>query len=218
MLNIDGRAIALGAMVGVGAGALAARTVRLELAKRQAAQPGQMTRSAWILPAFGCVAGVLVGARFGWAACLPAYLSLVAAAPVLCGLDVAARALPNRFVLPLYPTIIALLALAAWQSGDGYGPLWRALAAAAVLYAAFLALALAAPPGSLGWGDVKLVGALGLLLGYLSWLTLWYGMALAFGLAATYIVVRGLLHRGRGQAIPLGPALMVGALAAVIVR
>jgi leader peptidase (prepilin peptidase)/N-methyltransferase len=113
--------------------------------------------------------------------------------------------------------IIALLALAAWQSGHGYGPLWRALAAAAVLYAAFLGLALAAPPGSLGWGDVKLVGALGLLLGYLGWLTVWFGMAVSFGLAATYIVVRGLLHVGRGQTIPLGPALIVGTLVAVIV-
>jgi leader peptidase (prepilin peptidase)/N-methyltransferase len=112
---------------------------------------------------------------------------------------------------------IALLALAARQPGHAYAPLWRALAAAAVLYAAFLALALAAPPGSLGWGDVKLVGALGLLLGYLGWLTVWFGMAVAFGLAATYIVGRGLRRLGRGQAIPLGPALLVGTLAAVIV-
>lgn len=216
MLHIDGRAVALGAVIGVTAGAGAARTVRLELAKRTNPHPDQMASLAWILPIFGCIAGVLVGARFEWSWPLPAYLCLVAVAPMLCGLDLVARALPNRFVLPLYPASTAMLALAAWRSRDGFASFWMALMAGAVVFAVFLAVALVAPPGSLGWGDVKLVGALGLLLGYLGWLTVWLGLALAFGLACMYIVIRAASRHQRGEVIPLGPALVIGALAAAI--
>jgi leader peptidase (prepilin peptidase)/N-methyltransferase len=218
-LTADASAIALGAAVGFGAGLWAPRAVRLATANgRDDEHPEK--RLPWaavvLIVALAAVAGALMGARFGLEARLPAYLYLAAIAPPLGAVDAATRTLPNRIALPAYPLAVALLGFAAWRIGDA-GALWRALAGGVLLYAIFLVIALVAPPGSLGWGDVKLVGVLGLFLGFLGWVTVWRGMMIAFGLATLYVVVRALVQRGRrGQALPLGPALLLGSLAAVI--
>lgn len=213
-------AIALGAAVGVAAGLWASRAARLSLADRADSERSVNRLSGTadpLLVALAATAGALIGARFGLGARLPAYLYLAAIAPVLGAVDAATSTLPNRIVLPAYPLAIALLGFAAWRTDDA-GALWRALMAGAVLYAIFLLIALVAPPGSLGWGDVKLVGVLGIFLGFLGWATVWRGMMIAFGLAALYVVLRFLARRAqRGQTLPLGPALLVGSLAAIVI-
>jgi leader peptidase (prepilin peptidase) / N-methyltransferase len=215
-LSVDVPAIALGAVIGAAAGLYARRAMSRTADHVKGDQIPARSIPGWLLAVIGGVAAALIGARFGLQARLPAYLYLAAIAPALGAVDAATRRLPNRILLPAYPVAAVLLGYAAWRDGDA-AALWRGILAGALLFAVFLAVALAAPPGSLGFGDVKLVGLLGLFTGYLNWPTVWLAMMAAFGLAALYVVVRALIRRGeRGQVLPLGPALLLGSLTAVI--
>ena len=119
-------------------------------------------------------------------------------------------------MLPSYPIVTALLGFAAWRD-DAPAAFWRSMLAGAAVYALLLLIALAAPSRSFGWGDVKLGGVLGILLGYQGWLTTWLGVMAGFILASAYVVARAIVRRGeRAQTVPLGPALLLGALLAVI--
>jgi leader peptidase (prepilin peptidase)/N-methyltransferase len=65
-------------------------------------------------------------------------------------------------------------------------------------------------------GDVKLSGVIGLVLGAFSWTALVVGGFVAFLLGA--VVAVGVLVSGRGNrrtALPFGPFLVAGALAAL---
>jgi leader peptidase (prepilin peptidase) / N-methyltransferase len=143
---------------------------------------------------------------------LPAYLWLAAVGVTLAVIDLETLRLPDRLTLPSYPAGLVLLAI----PGD-WPALGRAVLAAAVAGAAALLLALLAPSGGLGLGDVKLVGVLGLFLGWLGWGVLVVGVALGFALGA--VVAVGLLASGRAglrDHLAFGPWLIAGALVAVV--
>lgn len=219
-LTADAPAIALGAGVGLAAGFYArqalSRSTVLIASDQDAGQPV----ATWLLAIVGGVSGALIGARFGMQVRLPAYLYLVAIAPALSAVDAATRTLPNRILLPAYAATSALLGFASWRHSDATA-FWRGALAGILLFAVFLAIALLAPAGSLGWGDVKLVGLLGLLTGYLGCGTVWLAMTAAFVAAALFVVARRLVRREagaeRGRTVPMGPALLLGTLVAVIV-
>lgn len=158
---------------------------------------------------------VAVTARFGLHPELPAYLYLAAVAVALAMIDLAVKRLPDVIVLPSYAVAVVLLLAASAAGGTWYAGA-RALFGMAVLFAGYLALALVYP-GGMGFGDVKLAGLLGLYLGWLGWGPLWVGTLAGFllgGLAGvTLIVVR---RAGRRTAIPFGPAMLGGALVAVL--
>ncbi len=129
-------------------------------------------------------------------------------------IDVAVKRLPNAIVLPSYAVAGVLLLTASAVTRDGTAAL-RAVAAMAVLYAGYLALALLYP-GGMGFGDVKLAGLLGLYLGWLGWGPVWVGTLAGFllgGLAGTALLV--VRRAGRRTAIPFGPAMLGGALISV---
>jgi leader peptidase (prepilin peptidase)/N-methyltransferase len=147
-------------------------------------------------------------------AAVPALLAFTALGIALSGIDLATRRLPDVLVLPAYPVLAVLLAAAAAVSGD-WGALLRAVLGAAVLFGFFFALALVSPR-SMGFGDVKLAGVLGLVLGYFSWWTLAVGAFAGFLLGA--VVGVGLMasgSAGRKTAIPFGPFMVAGALLAL---
>jgi leader peptidase (prepilin peptidase)/N-methyltransferase len=126
-------------------------------------------------------------------------------------IDLDVRRLPNRIVLPSYP-VGALLLVAA---GGDRPALLRGLAAMAVLFAGYFALA-SVRPGGLGFGDVKLAGLLGLYLGWLGWAQVWLGTLTGFllgGLAGAALLAAR--RASRGSALPFGPAMLAGALFAV---
>jgi len=144
-------------------------------------------------------------------AALPAYLYFAAIGVALTAIDLDLKRLPNRIVLPSYPVLGLLLAGAAVAEGDG-GRLVRALLAAAALFGFFFLLAFAYPAG-MGFGDVKLAGLLGLVLGYLSWSAVLVGAFSGFLLGA--LIGVGMLASGRGNrktALPFGPFLIAGTL------
>jgi leader peptidase (prepilin peptidase)/N-methyltransferase len=89
--------------------------------------------------------------------------------------------------------------------------------AAVAAGAAALLLALVAPSGGLGLGDVKLLAVLGLFLGWLGWGVLVLGVAFGFVLGA--LVAVGMLasrRAGLRDHLAFGPWLIAGALVAVV--
>ncbi|HEV7210889.1 MAG TPA: prepilin peptidase [Blastococcus sp.] len=208
------RAVLVGAAVllAVGLGRWLARaTVRLATRDEAAMPSGARTAVTTVLLA-ALLAGAVVlnGPRPATAA----YAWAAGAALVLGAVDLAVHRLPDRVTYPAAAVCAAALTADAAVLGT-WGPLVRALAAAA---AAFLATAglRAAAPGALGFGDVKLLALLGLLLGWLGWGVLLAGVFL--GLLAGSLLSLALLATRRAgwrTAVPFGPPLLAGAVLAL---
>jgi len=149
-------------------------------------------------------------------AALPAYLYLTAIGVALTMIDIDVKRLPDQIVLPSYAVLAALLLIATLDNSH-----WWALARAgigmAALYTFYFAIAFAYPAG-MGFGDVKLSGLLGGMLGYLSWKALAVGAFGGFALGAVgAIAVLALRRGGRKSEIPFGPYMIAAALLAVFV-
>jgi leader peptidase (prepilin peptidase)/N-methyltransferase len=142
---------------------------------------------------------------------LAAYLVFTAIGIALALIDLDVRRLPDVIVLPAYPVLAALLVI----DTDGHA-LLRAVYAGAALYAFYFLIAVLAP-GSMGFGDVKLAGVLGGVLGYLSWGALLTGAFLGFLLGAVVGVLLIVVRRAdRKSAVPFGPFMIVAAWASIL--
>lgn len=205
-------AVVLAAVLGLAVGALADRAARrFPWRERQVRAPGGAGAAGVVGVALGTAALFgLTAWRFwpGWE--LPAFLALAGAGVLLALIDLRHRLLPDRVVLPALGGGAALLALAAAVEGP-WAALGRAGLGAVVLFAVFLVLALISPR-SLGMGDVKLAGLLGLYLGWLGWPVLVVGAAAGFVVQALAALVLLALRRvgWRGE-LPFGPAMLLGA-------
>lgn len=152
----------------------------------------------------------LTALRFGASWDLPALLYLAGVGVLLAVIDLRHHMLPNRVVVPSYGVSAALLLLPATVVGE-WPALGRAVLGAVVLFAAFLVLALISPK-SLGMGDVKLAGLLGLHLGWFGWETLVLGAMAGFVVQAVLALVLLLSRRiGLRGELPFGPAMLIGA-------
>ncbi len=154
---------------------------------------------------------VLVGAMFleqPWA--LPAYLYLASIGVALALIDVDTHRLPDVIVLPSYVVVPILLVVASAPDGD-WGALLRAGVAGAALWLAYAVMWFAYPSG-MGFGDVKLAGVLGMLLGWLGWGALVVGAFGAFLVGGIFALGLLILRRaGRKSGIPFGPWMLIGA-------
>jgi leader peptidase (prepilin peptidase)/N-methyltransferase len=133
------------------------------------------------------------------------------AAVVLGAVDLAVHRLPDRVTYPAAAVCVAAFLVDAVVLGS-WGALARALAAGAAAFAVATAVRVLAPDG-FGFGDVKLLGLLGLVLGWFGWGVLMAGVFL--GLLTGAMVSLGLLATRRvgwRTAIPFGPPLLVGAV------
>jgi leader peptidase (prepilin peptidase)/N-methyltransferase len=143
----------------------------------------------------------------------PAWWLFAAGAAVLLVVDAQHHLLPARLVYPLAAAVAAALTVAAISGGEWHR-LLRAVLAAAVAAAGWLAVKFAAP-AAVGLGDVRLFALTAGLLGWLSWWAVLYGEMVAFVLAGIMAVLMAVLAPRRpirGQQVPLGPAIIVGAL------
>ena len=164
----------------------------------------------------GCAAlFVLMALRFGADPVLPAYLYLAAVGLALALIDLDCKRLPNALTLPSYPVVAVLLAVGALLGSDS-GQLVRALLGGLAMYAFYFALCFAYPAG-MGFGDVKLAGVLGMATAWLGWGAWAVGLFLGF-LAGGVFGLGLLLARrgGRKTAVPFGPFMLAGALAALV--
>ena len=202
-------AIVLGLAVGPW---LARVAVRLS-ARDDAATPSRPRTAVTMALTAALLAGAvsLLGLRpatvaLGWAA---------GAAVVLGSVDLAVHRLPDRVTYPAF--VVCAVALAADAAALGtWWPLARAGAAAAAAF--FLAAGVSAlGPEALGFGDVKLLGVLGLVLGWFGWGMLLAGVFLGL-LAGAVLSLLLLATRRAGwrTAMPFGPPLLVGAVLALL--
>ncbi|MGY1630393.1 prepilin peptidase [Geodermatophilus sp. SYSU D01186] len=142
---------------------------------------------------------------FGWAA---------AAGVVLAAVDLAVHRLPDRVTFPAGVAVAGALLVDAAVLGT-WPELLRAVLAAGAAFGLAALGALVSPQG-LGYGDVKLLGLLGLVLGWVGWGALLAGVFL--GLLTGAVLSLVLLATGRAgwrTALPFGPPLLVGAVLAL---
>lgn len=138
------------------------------------------------------------------------YAGFLAGTGALALIDARTRRLPNRIVFPLYIWGAAGLTLCSW-----FGHSWLRLVAAglamAVLYGLFWLFWFFGP---MGFGDVKLVGVIGLFLG-------WAGIpflvaGLLFGMIGATVLALALVAAGRltfRSTMAYGPCLIAGSWA-----
>jgi leader peptidase (prepilin peptidase)/N-methyltransferase len=163
---------------------------------------------------------VLLTGAVAQAGLRPATVALAWAAGagvVLGSVDLAAHRLPDRVLFPAYAVCAAALVADAAVLGS-WGALVRAVVAAVVAFA-IAALAAALAPEGLGFGDVKLLALLGLVLGWAGWGVLLAGVFL--GLLAGALVALVLLATRRAgwrTAVPFGPPLLLGAVLALALQ
>jgi leader peptidase (prepilin peptidase)/N-methyltransferase len=179
-----------------------------ETVRPAALAPGLAERSPWRprmlrwqVPAGLALAAVAV-ALLGPRPSLVGALYLAAVTPELTRIDLREHRLPDRLTLPGYPAALIGVGLGT-LGGESALP---ALIGGAAFLALFLVLAVA---GGMGFGDVKLAGVLGVVLGGAGLASAATGLLAAFlggGLAAAVLLGR----RGRGARLPFGPFLLLG--------
>ena len=183
----------------------------------------QAPATPWSRLAIATAAAAIAGGSLVVAAVAPlsaswapaALNALLFALVAACGLwaayfDAREHRLPNAIVLPLYAALSVLLVAAAIAAADPIR-LLGAAAAGAIGFLVFFALGLA---GGVGFGDVKLAGALALYLGWLAWSAPIVAFVLAFVLAAPHTIALLVLHRRDAlkRRLPFGPYLIAGTL------
>lgn len=137
----------------------------------------------------------------------PLYLVLVAIP--LAKIDLREHRLPNRLVLPAIP-ITLLGQLLSCLVGASWSMLGQAVAAALLAFVAGLLLNRFA---TLGMGDVKLIAAISLMLGWFSPVMPLLALFLAFLLATVVLLPKLVFRRlGLGRSIALGPYLLAGSI------
>ena len=187
------------------------------IAARLAARDETVRADRWHTVVVTVVFAVLLAGAVLVTAPRPATVALAwaaGAAVVLAAVDLASHRLPDRVTYPAGAVCTAALLVDAAVLGS-WGAFLRALAAAAAAFAvAYLVAAIA--PAALGLGDVKLLGLLGLLLGWFGWGVLLAGVFL--GLLTGAVVSLALLvtrRAGWRTAVPFGPPLLLGAALAL---
>lgn len=153
-------------------------------------------------------------ASSGWELAALAWLALIAVP--LAFIDAVVQRLPDLLTISAFTGTLVLLAAAAGTAHQPW-PLVRAVIGAAALASFYLALWLIFPD-QLGMGDVKLAASIGLVLAWGGWSELFLGALAGALLGAVYAQVLS-ARRGLGGRVylPLGPFLLLGALAAIAV-
>jgi leader peptidase (prepilin peptidase)/N-methyltransferase len=210
---VTGALVVPGAALGLLLGPwLAATTVRL-------ADPDPAVRPTLRrIAGTSLVAAAAVAAAPALTGNRPATVALAwfgAAAVVLAGVDLARHRLPDRVTYPAAVVCAVALLTDAAITGS-----WAALvraAAAAVVAWALATGARALSPSALGGGDVKLLGLLGLVLGWAGWGVLMSGVFAGFLVGALgSLLLMAVGRAGWRTRVAFGPPLLVGAYVALV--
>ena len=161
------------------------------------------------------VAFYLVAASIGQEWVLPAYLWFAGVGVTLTITDIDHKLIPNAILFPSTAIGAGLLGLGALLDGEPIQFVW-ALVGGAAYFGALLVLALVAR-GGFGFGDVKLAAFLGMFSAYLGWGRLAIAAILPFFLGgAISILLLVTRIKGRKDAIPFGPYMVLAAFLAVV--
>jgi leader peptidase (prepilin peptidase)/N-methyltransferase len=201
-------AVLLGLLAGPGLALVAVRLATHDATAR--ATPLRLAVTTVLAAALLAGAAALTGARPATAA----LAWLAGSALVLGAVDLISHRLPDVVTYPAYAVCGAALLADAAALGT-WPALLRAVVAAAAAFGLAALGAVVAPEG-LGFGDVKLLGLLGLVLGWAGWGVLLAGVfvGLLVG-AACSLVLMATRRAGWRTALPFGPPLLVGAAVAL---
>jgi leader peptidase (prepilin peptidase)/N-methyltransferase len=166
-------------------------------------------------------ATVVTGALFGWAAIhfgrdlvLAPFCVFLAMLVAISVTDLSHRLVPRRFIYGAMALIVPLLVATSavdhtWRSLDG------ALIAALVAFGLFFTIWWFIPRG-MGFGDVRLAGAIGFTTGWLSLLHAYVAFLAGFLVGMVFgLILMAVSSVGRKTRIPFAPSLSVGAVIAV---
>ncbi len=171
------------------------------------------TVNPWLVPVVAMV-GVLLASLL-WRQPLVVAITFTVAwvwALTLALIDLEVRRLPDVLTLPGYPVFAAALTVCSALTGSWWNLAVAGIAAAIALLVFFL-LAFLAPGGDgLGFGDVKLAGVLGGLLGWLAPMTAALGLLSGFILGGLVAVILLVVRKAdRRSHLSFGPAMIAGA-------
>ena len=207
-------------LLGAGVGTWLTRVLADVTYRRPEERDRPLPRHSWWLAVAVAVTWASLTFRIGGQAhwsLLPAYLYLGAIGAALALIDLDVHRLPDLIVLPSYPIVFVLLFVPTVVTGQ-WDALLRGVLAALALFVGYLVLALISPGGGgLGFGDVKLAGVLGLLLGWLGWSPAIVSVLAAFVIGGVIALILLLLRRtSRSSSIAFGPSMILGAWVALI--
>jgi leader peptidase (prepilin peptidase)/N-methyltransferase len=158
------------------------------------------------LTALLCAGAVLA---HGSAAAIALSIGLILIVVPAALIDLEYRIIPNSLTV-----LGAVLAIVLGLALDPSGEPQRLIAGAAA--GGFLLLAALAYPGGMGMGDVKLAGVMGLFLGRAVAPAILIALFAGVVLGASIVARKG-AQAGRKTAVPFGPFLALGAVAATFV-
>lgn len=166
-----------------------------------------------IISTVAAAAAVLVTTAAGGHPTLVGH-SVLLATVVLFGtwtgwIDCRSHRIPDAVTIPMVAAVGATI-IGSPALNDNWPVAGQAALGGAALGGFYLA---AAVFGDLGLGDAKLAAILGLALAYSSWTALLWGGSLGLVLALPHALW---IHR-QGRRIPLGPYMVAGAVAALVV-
>jgi leader peptidase (prepilin peptidase) / N-methyltransferase len=172
---------------------------------------GFRRREPWPLPEVASAAVFATLAwRFGWGAPLLVYSVLGAILVLVVFVDVRYRLIPDALTLPF---TLAALAVSPFTLGPARAALGAVIAGGIFFGLYVLARLIYRRSGALGLGDVKLALLIGAVVGPPAALAVIVYSALAGGAMAIALIASG---RSRRYAMPYGPNLALGALAAIL--
>lgn len=152
---------------------------------------------------------------------LATVLVLFAMLVPLSVIDIELFRLPDRIVLPTIAVSLVLVILVSLVNDTPEQIRFALLGG--VFYFGFLFITHVIYPRGMGFGDVKLAAAMGLVIGWFGdtyakslALVLW-GMLIGFAIGSLIGIVL-LVARKRSKAIPFGPFLAIGCAAAILLH
>jgi leader peptidase (prepilin peptidase)/N-methyltransferase len=174
-----------------------------------AAHPGLAAR----LAAAAAVAGIAVGLALGWDWSLLFLVPLIPIGVALAYIDWYTRLLPADLVRPAYVVAIVGVVVAA-VAAQGYHDLVRAALGWLIAGGMYAIFWFVYPPG-LGFGDVRLAGVLGIVLGGLGWGPLFVGVYAGFLLGGVLGALLRLTKVVPQRHVAFGPFMLLGALVGI---
>jgi leader peptidase (prepilin peptidase) / N-methyltransferase len=129
--------------------------------------------------------------------------------------DLSHRLVPRRLLYGVMALVVPLLVVTSAVDHRWYSLSGSAIAGA-VAFAVFFAVWWFIPQG-MGFGDVRLAGAIGVTVGYLSLLHAYGAFFAGFLIGSVFgLVMAAVWSSGRKTRIPFGPSLAVGAVLGVL--
>lgn len=138
---------------------------------------------------------------------------LLAVAWPLARTDIREHRLPNKYTLPAIAIALITELVAAWLGDKWFNFLVAIICGVVAFGVALLANRFA----TLGMGDVKLITAMSLCLGWFSPIAPLVALVIAFIAAGLVVLAKLALRKTRmGQSIALGPYLLIGFVIALV--